>query len=101
MSKCKEIVELPSLSPHEALYDAIQFVSYAYIADHHLVASDPCHLPYWLDFPLPTLDYLSQNFPLDESIMEIMSLDESLCGNSDHRLSFIPNANSVDSYFFL
>ena len=38
MSKGKEIVEMPSLSMHETLYDAIQSISDAYIDDHHLVA---------------------------------------------------------------
>ena len=75
MSKGKEIVESSSMSPHEALYDSIQSVSDAYIDDHQLVALDPYHLPYWLDSPLLTLDYLSDTFPSDESIMEIMSLD--------------------------
>ena len=78
MSKGKEIVEIPSLSPHEALYDSIQSVSNSYIDDHHLVASYPYHMPYWLDSPHLTLDYLSWIFPSDESIMEVMSLDESL-----------------------
>ena len=52
MYKGKEVVEFPSLSPHEALYDVIQYVSDAYIDDQHLVASDPYHLPYWIDSPL-------------------------------------------------
>ena len=48
-SKGKEIFETPSLSPHEALYNAIQYTSDAYVDEQHLVASDPYHLPYWLD----------------------------------------------------
>ena len=69
ISKGKTIVDVPSLSPPEALYDAIQSTSNSYIDDHHLVASDPYYLPYWLDYPPPSLDYLLQTFPLDESIM--------------------------------
>ena len=46
MSKGKEIVESSSMSPHEALYNVIQYVYDAYIDDHNLVASDPYHLPY-------------------------------------------------------
>ena len=57
MSKGKAIVETPSMSLPKALYDAIQFASHAYINDHHLVASDPYHMPYWLYSPLPTISY--------------------------------------------
>ena len=79
MYKGKEILESSSMSPNEALYDAIYSILDTYIDDHHSVASYPYHrLPYWIDSPLLNLDYLSQNFPFDESIMEIMSLDESL-----------------------
>ena len=78
MSKGKEIVEVPSLGPHEALYHSIQSTSYAYIDDQHLVALDPYHLPYWLDYPLPNLDYLVITFLSDESIMEVMCPNESL-----------------------
>ena len=59
MSKGKEIVEIHSLGPHEALYHAIQSSSNDYFDDQHLVALDPHHLPYWIDSPLLTLDYLS------------------------------------------
>ena len=44
--KGKEIVNTPSLGPHESLYDAIQFASDIYYYDHHLVVSNPYHLPY-------------------------------------------------------
>ena len=49
MSKGKEIVQTPYLSPPKSLYHAIQFASNAYVNDHHLVVSDPYHLPYWVD----------------------------------------------------
>ena len=39
--KGKEIAETPSLGPHEALYDAIQYASNVYYDDHHIVASYP------------------------------------------------------------
>ena len=57
--KGKEVVEPSSLGPHEVLYDATQSASDVYYDDDHLVASDPYHLPYFLDSPLLTLDYLS------------------------------------------
>ena len=47
------------LSPHEAMYDKIQTCFDDHTDDLHLVASDPYHLPYWLEPSLPILDYLS------------------------------------------
>ena len=76
MSKGKEIDEVPYLGPHESLYHAIHPASDAYFDEQHLVMSDPYHLPYWIDSPLLTLDYLLQDFSSDESIMKIMSLDK-------------------------
>ena len=59
------------------------------------MASDPYHLPYYLEPSLPTLDYLSQNFPSDESILEIMSVDEPIWEYHHHKSSFLPNASSL------
>ena len=63
------------------------------------MALDPDHLPYYLEPSLPTLDYLSQNFPSKESIMEIMSVDEPVWEDHHHRSSFLLNANLVNSDF--
>ena len=97
--KGKQVVETSSLSPHEAIYDAIQYVSDVPTYDLHLVASDPYHLPYWLEPSLPTLDYLSQNFPLDESIIEIMNTSTSVWEDHHHRSSFLPNTSLADNDF--
>ena len=67
--------------------------------DLHLVASDPYHLPYWLEPSLPTLNYLSQTFPSDESIIEIMNTSTSVWEDHHHRSSFLPNTNSADNDF--
>ena len=63
---------------HEAMYNVIQTLSDDHTNELHLVASDPYHLPYWLEPSLPILDYLSQTFPFNESIMEIMSTNEPI-----------------------
>ena len=57
--KGKQVVDTSSLNPHEAVYDAIQFVSNVPTDDLHLVASYPYHLSYWLKPSLPTPDYIS------------------------------------------
>ena len=81
------------------MYDAIQSNFDAYIDNQHLVASDPYRLCYWPNYPLPTLDYLLQYFPSDESIMEIMSWDEYPLEDHHHRTSLLPNSNSVHPDF--
>ena len=91
----KEIVESSSLGPYEALYYVVQSASDIHYNDVHLVASDPYHLPYCLEPSLPTLDYLSQTFPSDESIMEIMSTDEPIWEDHHHRSYLLPNSSSV------
>ena len=61
----------------EATYDAIQSIDHHSDCDDvHLVASDPFSLPSWLGSPPPSFDYLSNTFPSDKTIMEIMSLEE-------------------------
>ena len=77
------------------MYVAIQSISDDHIDDLHLVASDPYHLPYWLEPSLPTLDYLMHNFPSDESIMKIISESEPIWEDHHHRTSFLSNATSV------
>ena len=57
--KGKKVVESTSLIPHEAMYNIFQSLSDDHTDDLHLVASNPYHLPYWLEPSLPTLDYLS------------------------------------------
>ena len=47
------IAESTSLSPFEEIYNVIQATSDPTINYHMLVASDPYHLPYWLDSPPP------------------------------------------------
>ena len=63
------------------------------------MASDPYHLPYWLEPYLPVLDYLSENFPSDDSIMEIMNTNEPIWEDHHHRSSFLPNTSSANNDF--
>ena len=66
------------------MYNAIQFISDDHVDDLHLVALDPYHLPYWSKPSLSTLDFLTQTFPLEESIMEIMSEREPIWEHHHH-----------------
>ena len=49
IDKGNYIVEPTSMSLFEEIYHAIQTTSDPTINDHLLVASDPYHLPYWLE----------------------------------------------------
>jgi hypothetical protein len=85
------------ISPVEATYDAIQSVDHhSNCDDVHLVASDPFSLPSWVGYPPPSFDYLSNTFPSDESIMEIVSLEELLWKDHHHRSSFLPDLATVE-----
>ena len=74
--KGKSSVDSTSLSHFEETYQAIQSTSDPTINDNFLVESNPYHLPYWLDSLPPSLTYLFHTLPFDESIMEVMYLDE-------------------------
>ena len=86
----KEVVESSSLGPYKALYDVVQSASNVHRDDLHLVAPYPYHLPYWLEPSLPTLEYLTQNFPSDKSIMETMREDEPVWEDHHHRSFSFP-----------
>ena len=92
----QNVVESTSLSPHEAMYDTIQTFSNDHTDDLHLVASNPYHLLYWLEPSLSFLDYLSETFPSNESIMDIMNMDEPIWEDHHHRSMFLPNTSSVN-----
>ena len=84
------------MSLHEEMYNIIQTLSDDHTDELHPVTSDPYHLPCWLEPSLPILDYLSETFPFDESIMEIMSTNESIWEDHHHRSMFLSNTNLVN-----
>ena len=96
----KEIAdESSSFSPFEEMYNAIQATSDPTINDHFLVALDHHHMPYWIEHPSPSLDYISHTLPTYDSIMEVMSLDEMPCEDYHHRYSFHPPCHMVENHF--
>ena len=97
--KGKQVVESTSLSSHEAMYDTIQNFSDDHTDELHLVASNPYHLPYWLEPSLSILDYLSETFPSNETIIEIMNTDEPIWEDHHHRSMFLPNTSSIRHEF--
>ena len=63
--------ESASFPPSEEIYNAIQAINDSPTNDHLLVATYRYHMPYWLNNPSPSLDYLSHTLPTDKSIMEV------------------------------
>jgi hypothetical protein len=83
------------LSPAEAKYDAIQSTSPS-PDDQHLVASNSYSLPSWLNSLSSTFDYILHIFPSDESIMEMLSIEESPWDDNHHRSSFLPSLDEIE-----
>jgi hypothetical protein len=63
------------LSPTETSYVAIQSTSLS-SDDQHLLAPDSYSMPSWLNSFSSSIDYILPIFPSDESIMEMLSIDE-------------------------
>jgi hypothetical protein len=82
------------LSPIEAAYMAIQFASPS-SNDPHLLAPDTYSMPSWLDSLSSAIDYISHIFPSDESIMEMLSIDDVPWDDNHHRSSFLPPLEEI------
>jgi hypothetical protein len=82
------------LSPTETSYIAIQSASPS-SDDQHLLAPDSYSMPSWLNSFSFVFDYISQIFPSDESIMEILSIDDIPWDDSHHRSSFLPPLEEI------
>ena len=73
---------------------AIQF-SYPSLDNPHLLAPDAYSMPSWLDSLSSAIDYISQIFPSDESIMEMLSIDDVPWDDNHHRSSFLPPLEKI------
>jgi hypothetical protein len=82
------------LSPAEAAYIAIQSASPSSNNSHSL-APDTYLVPSWLDSLSSVVDYISHIFPSDESIMEILSIDNLPWNDNHHRSSFLPPLEEI------
>jgi hypothetical protein len=77
------------LSLAEASYVSIQSASPS-SDDQHILAPDTYLMPSWLNSLMSYFDYISQIFPSDESIMEMLSIDDVPWDDNHHRSSFLP-----------
>jgi hypothetical protein len=85
------------LSHAKSEYDAIQSTSPS-PDDQHLLAYNSYSLPSWLDSLSSTFYYILQIFPLDESIMEMLSIEEAPWDDNHHRSSFLPSLDAIEKY---
>jgi hypothetical protein len=83
------------LSPAEAAYVAIQSASPS-SNDSHSLAPDTYSVPSWLDSLSSIVDYISHIFPSDESIMEMLSIDNFPWDENHHRSSFLPPLEEIE-----
>jgi hypothetical protein len=82
------------LSLAEASYLAIQSASPSLNTPHSL-APDAYSVPSWLDSLSSVIDYISQIFPSDESIIEMLSIDDLPWDDNHHRSSFLPPLEEI------
>ena len=99
IDKGNSIAESTSMSPFEGIYHVIQTTSDPTINNHLSMASYPYNLPYCIENSTLSLDYLSHTLPIDESIMENMSLEEIPWRYHHHRSSFLPPCHVVEEHF--
>jgi hypothetical protein len=76
------------LSPAEASYVFIQSSSSS-MDDQHLLAPNTYSMPSWLNSLSSSFEYISHIFPSDESIMEMISIEEVPWDDNYHRSSFL------------
>jgi hypothetical protein len=82
------------LSLSKATYVAIQYASPS-LNNPHLLAPYAYSMPSWLDSLSSVIDYISHIFPSDESIMEILSIDNVPWDDNHHRSSFLPPLEEI------
>ena len=83
------------LSLAEEQYAAIQAFSDTSSCDEsHLVPSDS--LPDWLESTPLSSDHILETFPMDESVLDVMSLGERPWEDLHHRASLLPDLTTVE-----
>jgi hypothetical protein len=63
--------------------------------DQHLLVLNNYSMPLGLSFLSSMIDYISPIFPLDEYIMEMLSIDELPQDDNHHRSSFLPPCEEI------
>jgi hypothetical protein len=82
------------LSLAEAAYVAIQYAPPS-SNNSHLLAPDAYSVPCWLDSLSSAVDYISQIFPSDESIMEFFIINDLPWDDNHHRSLFLPPLEEI------
>ena len=83
------------LSLAEEQHVAVQAFSDTPSCDEsHIVTSDS--LPDWLNSTPSSSDHILETFPMDEPVLDVMSLGEWPCEDLNHRASFSPDLTTVE-----
>jgi hypothetical protein len=82
------------LSPAESSYATIQSASPS-SDDQHLLAPNSYSMPSWLNYLSSAFNYISQIFPSDKSIMEMISIDDVPWDDNQDRSSFLPPLEEI------
>jgi hypothetical protein len=83
-----------SLSSAKTSYVSIRSTSPS-SDDQHLLAPDSSSMPSWLSSLSSAIDYISPIFPSDESIMEMLRIDELPQDDTHHQSSFLPTREYI------
>jgi hypothetical protein len=83
------------LSLVEAKYGTIKFASPS-LDDQHMMVSNSYSLPSWLDSLSSTLDHILRIFPSDESIMEMLNIEEAPWDENHLHSSFLPIFDEIE-----
>jgi len=84
-----ELGDAMPLTLAEASYTVIQY-SFPSLDEQHLLESNNYSMSSWLNSLSYAFDYISQIFPSDKFIMEMITIDEVPCDDNHHRSYFIP-----------
>jgi hypothetical protein len=84
------------LSLAKKSYVSIQSISPS-LDDQHLLAPDSYSMPSRFSSLLSVIDYISPVFPSDESILEMLRIDELPRDDNHHRSSFLPPREDIQA----
>jgi hypothetical protein len=94
MSKFDALGDTVPLSPAKTSYVVVQSASPS-SDDQYLLAPDNYLMPSWLSSLSSVIDYISPIFPSDESIMEMLSIDELPWDDNHHQSSLLPPREEI------
>ena len=72
----------------------------AIVTPSRVSESDEAYLSTWVENSLYSYDFLDMVFPLDESILEVMSGRDKICEDLHHKSYFLPKLSRIENQEF-